>query len=131
MGNIYSQYVLDPTTKEWMPLASSASYNDLADQPVVNAVGKTSETFVNLAGLDVGHYSLSGYYKMDSSYDIEQANYVMDILVMIDEVTGKKTLTYPTVENGEHVINIVTYVNGMVELFTKQRPGVANYWKPM
>lgn len=130
MGNIYSQYVIDPTTKEWASLVNGASYDDLVDQPVKNAVGKTPETFINLAGLDVGRYSLSGYYKMDSSYDVEQTNYIMDVIVMIDEITGKKTLTYPTVENGEHVINIVTYEDGSIVSHTKQKPGV-NYWKPM
>lgn len=130
MSNIYSQYVYDPTTKEWASLVSGASYDDLTDQPVKNAIGKTQETFVNLAGLDVGRYSLSGYYKLESSYDVEHTNYVMDVIVMFDDVTGKRTLTYPAVENGEYVINIVTYENGSVVSHIKQKPGV-NYWKPM
>ena len=130
MGNVYSQHVVDPNTKQWAQLVSGASYNDLADQPVINAVGKTEDAFVNLAGLEPGHYSLVGYYKEDSLSDLDHAMHVVDVIVMIDEVTGKKVLVYPTVENGEYITNILTYENNVVISHVKQRPG-ASYWKPM
>ena len=130
MGNVYSQHIVDPSTKQWATLVTGASYNDLADQPVINAVGKTPETFVNLAGLEYGHYSLTGYYKEDSTGDVEQAEHILDVVVMPDEVTGKKVVVYPTVENGEYIINIITYENSLVISHVKQRPG-ASYWKPM
>ena len=130
MGNVYSQHIVDPNTKQWATLVTGASYNDLADQPVINAVGKTSETFVNMAGLEYGHYSLTGYYKEDSTGDVEQAEHILDVVVMPDEVTGKKVVVYPTVENGEYIINIITYENSLVISHVKQRPG-ASYWKPM
>lgn len=130
MGNVYSQHILDPNTGQWAQLVSGASYNDLADQPVINAVGKSAAQFVNLAGLEYGHYSLTGYYKEDSTSDVEQAQYVVDLLVVPDAETGKKVIIYPTVENGEYVTNIITYENNVVISHVKQRPG-ASYWKPM
>lgn len=130
MSNVYSQHVFDPTTGQWAQLVSGASYNDLSDQPVINAVGKTPDTFINLAGLDAGHYSLTGYYKKDSSKDIEQAQHILDVIVMPDEVTDKKIVIYPTVENGEYITNILTYENDLVISHVKQHPG-ASYWKPM
>lgn len=130
MSNKYSQYIYDPTTQQWVAPVSGANYDDLANQPVKNAVGKTPETFINLAGLELGRYSLVGYYKLDSTHDVENTTDVMDVIVMTDTVTGKRTVTYPTVDAGVHVINIVTYDNGAVVSQTKQRPG-ASYWKQM
>ena len=131
MSNVYSSHVWDPTTNQWAVVGgegSQPSYDDLADKPVLNAVGKTPETFINLAGLEAGHYTLSGYFKYDGSSDVDHSAIPLDVLVTVDETTGQKVITFPTVENGTYITNIVTYENNVAVSHVKQSPGV-NYWK--
>ena len=128
MSGVYSQHVYDPSTKSWALLAASASYNDLSDQPVKNAAGSSSDAFINISGLEFGRYILNGYYKFDSESDVESTATPIDIVVLKDD-QDRKVATYPTIENGVCVTNIVTYENNIVVSHVKQAPGV-NYWRP-
>ena len=128
MSNVYSQHVYDPSTKQWAVLTAGTSYDDLTDQPVRNAKGGSPEAFVNMAGLEVGHYSLTGYYKKDSSYEIEQALSVLDVVVCIDTVTSKKVIVFPSVEDGEYLINKITYNGSTVETVEKLALGGGSTW---
>lgn len=129
MSNVtYSQHIYDPATKSWATVVAGSSYNDLSDQPVRNAVGSSPEAFVNIAGLNYGRYILRGYYKYDSTFEVDNTEVPLDLLVVPDD-QGRKVVTFPTIEAGVYVTNIVTYENGVVVSHTKQAPGV-NYWKP-
>lgn len=43
------------------------SSGSMINVPIKNVKGSSQAHFINVAGLDYGHYNLSGYYKLDSS----------------------------------------------------------------
>ena len=119
MSNAYSQYVVDPVTNQWVKVLGSISYNDLRDTPIKNVVGSTAETFINLAGLDVGHYALTGFFKIDSLHEVGQTSATLDVVVRYDEITSKKVILFPSVLNGDYYINKLIYDNYTVESIDK------------
>ena len=129
MSNKYSQHVYDPSTNSWAVISSSAgdSYNELVDQPVTNLVGASPSQFVNLSGLDYGRYVLRGYYKYDSTQEVDNTITPLDLLVLPDD-QDRKVVTFPSIESGSCVTNIVTYDDNVMISHVKQIPGV-NYWK--
>ncbi len=46
--------------------SSGSSYDSLDGAPIQNIRGVTHDNYVMVRGLEAGHYSLSGYYKLDS-----------------------------------------------------------------
>ena len=127
MAYKYTSYVYDSVAGQWTSVSGMQDYNQLSNQPVKNIVGSSAESFVNLAGLDYGRYVVSGYFKFDSTYDVELLVIPMDVLVLRDN-NSNKVITYPTIENGICVTNVITYDSGLVISQDKQAPGV-QYWK--
>lgn len=87
----------------------------LTERPVVSVNGSSSAAFIMLSGLQVGHYSLTGYYKLDSSSEIKHTSNVLDVVVCLDELTSKKVVTFPSVTGGLYQINKITYNGSSVE----------------
>ena len=131
MAYSYRSYIYDEQAGQWTDVIAdnSIDYNKIDNQPVRNLCGKTPEQFINLSGLDYGRYVISGYMKYDSSDEVFESAVPVDAVVLQDD-QGRKVLTYPSIEDGVCVTNIVTYENGLVISHTKQAPGVS-YWQPM
>lgn len=107
---------------------SSSSYDDIQDAPIKNIKGSSVENYVSLPGLSYGHYNLTGYYKEDSGGDMQQTTNPIDILVMVDEVTGEKIITYETVNNREIVHHMLVYDGSTLVKHEISRPGDI-FWK--
>ena len=97
----------------------SSDYNEMTNVPIKNMIGTSSSRFINLAGLDVGHYNLKGYYKKDSLSDLENVTDFIDLTVKIDTVTNKKIIQYFTIENETLYSNLIIYNDGIVEKIEK------------
>ena len=97
----------------------SSDYNEMTNVPIKNMVGTSSSRFINLAGLDAGHYNLKGYYKKDALSDLENVTDFIDLTVKIDTVTNKKVIQYFTIENETLYSNLIVYNDGIVEKIEK------------
>lgn len=88
--------------------------------PIKNVKGSSQAHFINVAELDYGHYNLSGYYKLDSSSQIANASNPIDLLVIQDEATKKKNVTYKTIEDGLLYVHTIIYgVDASIESSSK------------
>lgn len=93
----------------------STDYNDMTNVPIKNLIGTDKTKFINLAGLDPGHYNLKGYYKKDSQDEVQHSPEAIDLLVMVDSVTNKKTIQYLSIQNEILYSNLIIYNNSLIE----------------
>ena len=84
--------------------------------------------FISLSGLEVGHYSLTGYYKIDSSSDVTYTQNVLDVVVCLDETTSKKVVIYSSVNGGTYYINKLIYHGTAIETIEHLPVDGGNAW---
>lgn len=101
---------------------------NLIDRAVKNVTGSSQSSFVNVAGLDVGHYSLTGYYKLDSSSEVLYTANILDVVVCLDETTSKKVVVYSSVTDGVYYINKLIYSGLTVETIEHLPVDGGNAW---
>ena len=89
----------------------SNNYNELLNTPIKNIAGSSPQNFVSLAGLEYGHYRLTGYYKEDVDNTLQTSSPI-ELVVTQDEKTGEKLVIYQTVYNHELKNNVLVYADG-------------------
>ena len=97
----------------------TSNYDDLRNTPVKNLKGSTQSRYVNLSGLEPGHYSLLGYYKYDASSEMRQAIEPLDLIVYRDEATGRTVAQYFSIEEDKMYTNLVSFQGGSVHKASK------------
>lgn len=102
--------------------------HDVINRAVKNISGSSTSSFISLAGLDIGHYSLTGYYKIDSSYEVMHTSNILDVVVCLDETTSKKVVTFPSVTDGTYYINKLIYTGSVVETIEHLPIDGGNAW---
>lgn len=135
MAYVFTTYVFDKVSGQFVKTsttnhASGESYDNFLDAPVKNAYGASNKTFIDISTLENGAYSLSGYYKLDRSSEVEHtgADYLA-IYVMTDTVTGKKVAKYETFKDGRAVLHTIVYNNSeAIEEHLELKTSTA-YWE--
>lgn len=92
----------------------TSNYDDLKNAPIQNLKGSTQSRYVNLSGLDSGHYSLTGYYKNDSQSELQSTIEPIDMIISRDNSTDRLVAQYYTVEEEVLYVNLISFENGMV-----------------
>ena len=116
----------DDTEKLYLDI--NGSRHDLTNYGVKNICGSSSGNFISLSGLDVGHYSLTGYYRYDSSSEVLHTANVLDVVVAQDEVTSKKVIIFPSISDGNLYINKLIYKGSKVETIEHLPIDGGNAW---
>lgn len=93
---------------------STNDYNNLDNAPIVGLVGRSDISFINLAGLKEGHYTLKGYYKFYTGGDMFHIEKPLEIQVFegnLDDEnwTPVKVILYISMELGETYRNKLVY----------------------
>ena len=127
MSTKYTTYIYDAEKSTWITPLESGNYDQLDNQPVQNARG-TADNNVVLSGLDFGHYTVSGYYKEDSTSESKVTSMPLDVMVMPDADSGDKVVSFPIVNHGIYEIHILTYHDGSLVNHDIQVPG-SMFWK--
>lgn len=91
------------------PFFVNGDYNRLENLPIRNLIGRDSGNFIVWSGLDIGNYTIKGYYKKSSLSRVQYQEDAMRFTVIEDLVTHSKVLYYMTIEDSEFYINKIQY----------------------
>lgn len=126
MATKYQLYVLDPVTRQYQTIAGASStdgtssYDDLENVPIKNVTGNDQNAFVNIAGLTLGHYNVSGYYKLDNTSELLNTNTCcLDMIITMDSETNDRVAVYDIVENNDVFTYVITYHGTLVKTIKK------------
>ena len=95
-------------------------YASLKDAPITVITGRNENNFINLSGLDFGHYNLKGYYKNTSADELQYTQQGFDLVVCYDEVTHKKIVRYFTIESEQMYLNLLIIEEDLTTSFKKK-----------
>lgn len=116
----YSSYVYK--NGEWVKapsLLEGSDYDSLSNQPVQNATGSSEEQYINIAGLQEGQYTLTGFFKFESSGDIKYTTTPLHLQIMKDLEEDYIYAIYSTIEHGTIYNNLIKYQGTSVISDTK------------
>lgn len=97
----------------------SDDYNNLKNTPIKNLQGESDLSYINLSGLEEGHYMLSGYFKRYIGDRMRNAVNPVELWVFQgadseEELTVLKVILYITMEFGEVYLNRMVYRNSVL-----------------
>lgn len=96
-----------------------SDYTKLENTPIKVLRGETESSFILLAALTAGHYTVQGYFKIESTGDIyEIVGTPLELLVLeeVDEYTEETTrvVEYLLLEKGKTYLQKYTYLNSVL-----------------
>lgn len=95
---------------------SASDYNSLSNLPIKNLSGPTADDVVNLSSLDTGHYSLTGFYRIDD--EVLYTDAPLDIVAKKTD----DTLNMYYLSQSERIVYLHTieYNNGFLVINDRQ-----------
>lgn len=89
--------------------SGTSNYNELSNKPITNISGEIAP--INLSTLTAGLYNIRGQYIFNAEDDvIKSFNSSTFVKVLLDTVTGDKTVSFETYENEKHFSYSIDYL---------------------
>lgn len=110
------------TVQESVIGAGTGDYNKLKNVPIVNLKGVSPSNYIVLSGLNPGHFSLVGYYKLTEQDGLDYLEDAVDLHSLIEQDPGttttdpvRKVLYYIYAKSGHLYIRMIVFVGDVLE----------------
>ena len=110
------------TVQESVIGAGTGNYNKLKNIPIVNLVGASEEDYINLSGLNQGHFIIKGYYKTAPDQETMYQEEPLDLYVLYETVeeggeeVNKKVLYYVYAKKNQLYIRMIIIGDDVIEI---------------